>query len=84
MVDQLMPDGSKRELRIEQLSDGYKIAIAMVADIAARMAEANPDKENPLTTRASYSSTKLTCTYTHSGKGQFSRVFIQYFPTYSS
>ena len=50
VVDQLMPDGSKRELRIEQLSDGYKIAIAMVADIAARMAEANPDKENPLTT----------------------------------
>ena len=46
VVDQLMPDGSKRELRIEQLSDGYKIAIAMVADIAARMAEANPDKEN--------------------------------------
>lgn len=50
VVDQLMPDGSKRELRIEQLSDGYKIAIAMVADIAARMAEANPDKEKPLTT----------------------------------
>ena len=50
VVDQLMPDGSKRELRIEQLSDGYKIAIAMVADIAARMAEANPHKENPLLT----------------------------------
>ena len=47
VVDQLMPDGSKRELRIEQLSDGYKIAIAMVADIAARMAEANPDKRKP-------------------------------------
>lgn len=50
VLDQLMPDGSKTELRIEQLSDGYKIAIAMVADIAARMAEANPGKENPLST----------------------------------
>lgn len=50
VVDQIMPDGSKKELRIEQLNDGYKIAIAMVADIAARMAEANPKKENPLLT----------------------------------
>lgn len=48
VVDQTMPDGSVKELRIEQLSDGYKIAIAMVADIAARMAEANPDMDNPL------------------------------------
>lgn len=38
------------ELRIEQLSEGYKIIIAMVADLAARMAEANPDMENPLNT----------------------------------
>ena len=34
--------GSRRELRIEQLSDGYRIIIAMVADIASRMAELNP------------------------------------------
>lgn len=38
------------ELRIEQLSDGYKMAIAMVADIAARMAEANPQMDDPLQT----------------------------------
>lgn len=38
------------ELRIEQLSEGYKIVIAMVADLAARMTEANPDMENPLNT----------------------------------
>lgn len=38
----------KRELRIEQLSDGYKIVIAMVADLAARMAEANPQMQDPL------------------------------------
>jgi predicted ATP-binding protein involved in virulence len=39
-----------RQLRIEQLSDGYKIVLAMVADIAARMAEANPDKADVLNT----------------------------------
>ena len=33
---------------IEQLSEGYKIVIAMVADLAARMAEANPGMDNPL------------------------------------
>lgn len=39
-----------RDLRIEQMSDGYKIIIAMVADIASRMAEANPSKADPLLT----------------------------------
>ncbi|MFK4751623.1 AAA family ATPase [Oceanobacter antarcticus] len=38
-------DGTLKELRIEQLSDGYRITLAMVMDIAARMAEANPDIE---------------------------------------
>lgn len=37
-----------RTLRIEQLSDGYKIIVAMVADIASRMAEANPHLPDPL------------------------------------
>jgi len=37
-----------RELRLEQFSDGYKIIIAMVADIASRMAEGNPCMGNPL------------------------------------
>ncbi len=37
-----------RMLRIEQMSDGYKIIIAMVADMAARMAEANPLSPDPL------------------------------------
>lgn len=40
----------KMEMRIEQLSDGYKMAIAMVADIASRMAEANPQMDDPLQT----------------------------------
>lgn len=50
IMDRIDEDGSKHELRIEQLSEGYKIVIAMVADLAARMAEANPDMENPLNT----------------------------------
>lgn len=40
--------GRERELRIEQMSAGFKIMIAMVADLAARMAEANPSSERPL------------------------------------
>lgn len=36
---------TQRELRIEQLSDGYRIIIAMIADIAARMAELNPSDD---------------------------------------
>ena len=44
-----------KEVRIEQMSDGYRIMIAMIADIAARMAESNPSPEcsgldNPLNT----------------------------------
>ena len=49
IMDRTEPDGSSHELRIEQLSEGYKIIIAMVADLAARMAEANPDMNDPLT-----------------------------------
>jgi predicted ATP-binding protein involved in virulence len=50
IMDRIDKDGSRHELRIEQLSEGYKIVIAMVADLAARMAEANPEMENPLNT----------------------------------
>lgn len=50
IMDRIDKDGSSHELRIEQLSEGYKIVIAMVADLAARMAEANPDMDNPLNT----------------------------------
>ena len=48
VMDRVDEDGSRHELRIEQLSEGYKIIIAMVADLAARAAEANPDMKNPL------------------------------------
>lgn len=43
VVDEHIGD-SKREFRIEKLSDGYRILIAMVCDLVARMAEANPTK----------------------------------------
>lgn len=33
------------EKRLERMSDGYRITIALVADIASRMAEANPSVE---------------------------------------
>lgn len=48
VMDRVEDDGSCHEMRIEQLSEGYKIVIAMVADLAARMAEANPNMQNPL------------------------------------
>lgn len=41
---------TEKQLRIEQLSDGYRTTLAMVMDIAARMAEANPDMADPLQT----------------------------------
>lgn len=43
-------DDKVKELRIEQLSDGYRTTLTMTMDIAARMAEANPDTKDPLTT----------------------------------
>lgn len=46
MLDWLR-DNKKQELRIEQLSDGFRTTLAMVMDIAARMAEANPFEPSP-------------------------------------
>lgn len=43
---------SKQTYRIEQLSDGYRMTLAMVMDIARRMAQANPDKKNILESEA--------------------------------
>lgn len=49
VVDWQQADVAKT-LRIEQLSDGYRTTLAMVMDIAARMAEANPKMNDPLLT----------------------------------
>ena len=43
-------NGIEKTLRIEQFSDGYRTTLAMVMDIAARMAEANPAMREPLET----------------------------------
>ena len=50
VMDENLGDGKTRQIRIEQMSDGYKIMTAMVADIASRMAEANPDMDDQLLT----------------------------------
>lgn len=39
---------SGKEIRIDQLSDGEKCLIALVGDLARRLAIANPQRENPL------------------------------------
>lgn len=48
VMDENLADGRTRQIRIERMSDGYKIVTAMVADIASRMAEANPWMPDPL------------------------------------
>jgi len=46
MVDKVDGNSGVRELQIEQLSAGYKAVLAMVMDISARMAQANPHLGN--------------------------------------
>ena len=41
-------DKNGEELRVDQLSDGEKCTLAMVGDLARRMAIANPSREDPL------------------------------------
>lgn len=45
MDDYSKDENHPTEIRIERMSDGYRIMIALIADIAARMAEANPSFE---------------------------------------
>ncbi|MBL0389069.1 AAA family ATPase [Tumebacillus sp. ITR2] len=47
-VRMVLVDDQDQELRVEQLSGGYKVVFSMVADIASRLAQANPQLENPL------------------------------------
>ncbi len=42
VIDKVNEDGSRQTLRISQLSDGYKIVLGLVMDLARRMVEANP------------------------------------------
>jgi predicted ATP-binding protein involved in virulence len=41
VIDRAMPDGATRTLRIGQLSDGYRVVLGLVMDLARRMAQAN-------------------------------------------
>jgi len=50
VMDEILPDGTSREMRIELMSDGFKMMTAMVNDIASRMIDANPAAADPLLT----------------------------------
>jgi predicted ATP-binding protein involved in virulence len=52
MVEWTMETGEKRELLLSQLSAGYRNMLALVMDFARRLAQANPDMENPLEAEA--------------------------------
>lgn len=45
-------NGETVDLRLEQLSDGYRIMLALVMDLARRMAQANPHLDDPLQSEA--------------------------------
>ena len=44
--------GKKQELEINQLSGGYRMAMALAADLSRRMAQGNPHLEDPLKSEA--------------------------------
>lgn len=46
VMDDITDPQNNVERRLERMSDGYRITIALVADIASRMAEANPTLES--------------------------------------
>jgi predicted ATP-binding protein involved in virulence len=45
VMDNITEPDNPIEQRLEKMSDGYRITIALVADIASRLAEANPSEE---------------------------------------
>ena len=45
-------DGKSEDLSIDQLSGGYRIMLALAADLARRMAQGNPHLEDPLLSEA--------------------------------
>ena len=52
-VVSLRPDSGKREdLTLDQLSGGYRIILALAADLARRMAQGNPHRDDPLACEA--------------------------------
>ena len=51
VVSAELPDG-EAELEIGQLSGGYRIMLALAADLARRMAQGNPHRDDPLQSEA--------------------------------
>ncbi|KEO83149.1 hypothetical protein EL26_11815 [Tumebacillus flagellatus] len=47
-IRMVLLDDQNRELQVEQLSGGYKVVFSMIADIAGRLAQANPQLADPL------------------------------------
>ncbi len=47
-----LEDGTHEELSIDQLSGGFRIMLALAADLARRMAQGNPHLEDPLQSEA--------------------------------
>lgn len=41
VIDRQLPDGITRTLRISQLSDGYRVVLGLVMDLARRLAQSN-------------------------------------------
>jgi len=41
VIDRLTPDGMTRTLRLSELSDGFRVTLGLVMDLARRMAQAN-------------------------------------------
>ncbi len=52
MVEWETETGEKIELSLNQLSSGYRNMLALVMDFARRLAQANPEMENPLEAKA--------------------------------
>ena len=52
MVSLQLDDGKPEQLSINQLSGGYRIILALAADLARRMAQGNPHMDDPLQSEA--------------------------------
>ena len=51
-VVSIKSDGQVENLSLDQLSGGYRIVLALAADLARRMAQGNPHLDNPLESEA--------------------------------
>ncbi len=52
MVSIRSESGAQEDLALDQLGGGYRVMLALVADLARRMAQGNPHRESPCTCEA--------------------------------